>query len=296
MPKITTTRADRLATRSRTQLLDIIRELNNNGHAITTTGTKPLLIQRILTAENPTSTQLTQPSLSTTTITQIETQTTLALTVNVISESTKSYAAQVLHGLRLLSKEIHLTLDPNTEAWRSQVASAKRGQKIAQQLEDKFLAPVTSAMGAIKSSIGGYELEQNELHELEKRDIERNVTSIAEELLLERIVELDNEGDYVGATKLEQAIESGSLARATQIAVRATPVVELVKVPGVSTRLVYKYEVLDIGKLATGFYKTIPDHVAIREAVKLHGDRATKTVGDGAIKVWREADTRSTGR
>lgn len=285
------TREDILNSLTTTQLKARIAELNARGHAITSTGNKPVLIQRILLAENP-DVRPSLPALPTTTITAIDTQTVLAQTITVNNEQTKLRASKMLSGLSALAREIRETFDPNLENWRAAISSAKRGLRDANKLEAKFLNPVRTAIDTIKQRISKYELEQDRIRQAEARALEQAATEIAQASILDRIIELEDSGDSEGAQRLEQLLETGAIQE--EISRTTTPVQTPVKTTGVSTRFVWRWKLLDITKLEDKYTVTIADELAITNIVNRDGDKAD--VGDGAIEVWKEAITCPTGR
>jgi len=287
--------ADLLSSLTVVQLKDRIRELNSNGHAITLTGNHDILVGRIRAAESP-SISSPLPTLSSSVVRNIDVQVALAATADVNSEATKAYAAGIMSSLSVLAKEIKRTFDGNKENWQAQVASARKGLNDAKKLESKFLGPVTTAIGCVNDRISSFELERHNKVEAERLALLQQADRFAQEMITERILNLEDSGDSEGAQRLEQMLDDGSIAQATIDAASQAPIVAAVKVKGVSTRFVWRWRLIDMDNLNPKFILKTVDGRAITAAVKAHETGAYDVVGWGAIEIWEEATTRSTGR
>jgi hypothetical protein len=289
---------DLLFSLSVEQLKSRIRDLNLAGHSLTITGNKPLLVNRIYYAENPNITPPT-PTLPTTTTTAITTQTALASTVTVTNEPTKSHAVGVMSSLNVLAKEIRTANDPNKENWRAQVSGARKGLKDAVILENLHLTPVLEAIGIIQSHIARFELAQKQQRDLEQRQLEQSASSLARNALLDRVVDLYDEGRDDEAERLESTLDGGGIETATKAAIARAPVPKPVKVSGASTTFKWCWKLIALDKLKPGYAKVVPKVGEIDAAVKLHEGMAPRIVSvyedHDAIEVWQEANTRSTG-
>jgi len=110
------------------------------------------------------------------------------------------------------------------------------------------------------------------------------------------VVELYDKGKDDEAEQLEESIHGGGVETITKAAIARAPETKPVKIAGASTTFKWCWKLVDGDKLKPEYTKIIVDVTVIETTVKRFGIDAGSMVGDGAIEVWQEANTRSTGR
>lgn len=134
--------------------------------------------------------------------------------------------------------------------------------------ENEMLSPVLTVQERLNGALDVYERQLKE----EAHIAEAAAQKAAEDAIIQRAAALEEAGMVEEA---ERILDSPVPA----VVVDSKPP----KVAGVSVRRIWDFEVVDESKIALEFM--VPDLVKIRKAVRAHGQRAPKVVGQG-IRVF----------
>lgn len=190
--------------------------------------------------------------------------------IRITDETTMNAAGEFL---RLRVKAILRQAD---EAFDPIIAAAHATHRTAIEQKKAITAPLLAAEVALKRAIGDYSIRVRQAAEIERRQAEAAARVAAETARIEEAMALEKAGHAQAAVaRIEAPIEVAP--------VRLPPAPAVPK--GVSTRMVWKFRVVDATKISAPFL--CPNEQAIAVVVKSMGRKALSLVGPG-IEVYEE--------
>ena len=179
-------------------------------------------------------------------------------------------AGEFLKGAKATAAQVKAVFDPI-------VAKAHEAHKTATAARSQMLQPIEEAERIVKGAMVKF-VDQREA---ERRAAERKAADEAlrkaEEERIARAVELEAEGKSAEAeVEIARPLVAAPVA---PVAIAAPP-----KVAGVSTKKVWRFEIVDVSAIKREFM--VPNETAIRKAVESLNEGAAAVVG--GIRVYQE--------